>query len=1022
MPSFLRLLAEFSSEPLEALGRILAATIARMGVDKRKDRAGAELNGQFRAIVEQNSAPIFIYDRQGIIQLWNAAAERLYGWAAEEVMGRTLYETVNSSGDLEHQALNIQQVFEGKTFHLQEWNDRDREGKQLYVLSTDFPLYGADGNVVLGVCTNIDITERKQAERALAEQQRFLRSVIDTDPNFVFVKDYDGRFVLANRALAAVYGATPEELLGKCDADFNPDRQERESFLHLDRAAIDTGQSKIIPEEPMTDSTGRTRWLQTIKTPMYTLDGKVIGLLGVATDITERIQTEKRLAVQYTTVRVLAEAMSLDEAAPQILKSICEALQWELGELWSADSRTNLLYRSHSWYDPQGLFAEFDQRSAQITFSPGEGLPGCVWDIGEPVWLSDIQKEPEFVRRQDAEQAGMHGAFAFPLRRGSQILGVLIFFSSSIRQPEAELLEMFATVGCQIGLFIERKQVEQALFAEKELAQVTLRSIGDAVITTNAVGLVRSLNPVAEELTGWHSVQAYGRPLSEVFAIVNETTHHPVENPVERALRDGSIVGLANHTLLIARDGQERAINDSAAPIRAEDGQVIGAVLVFRDVTHERRSSQQLAWQASHDSLTGLVNRYAFEQHLHDALEGAKRDGSQHTLCYLDLDQFKLVNDSCTHVAGDALLREITALLHSQIRSTDTLARLGGDEFGLLLSCPLDRAIAIVENLRKSVEDFRFTWQDQSFALGVSIGMAAIDVQTQSVAGALSAADTACFAAKDAGRNRVSIYRADDEEVQHRKGQMHWVQRLNEALEQDHFRLYCQPIVPVHSRADCEHYEVLLRLQDPQGNLVSPMAFIPAAERYDLMDKLDRWVVRTLFSTQAEYFRASWECCQQQGGERLYAVNLSGASINDERFADFLFEQFEIHKIPPQVICFEITETVAIRNLTKASGFIHDLKALGCRFALDDFGSGMSSFSYLRSLPVDYLKIDGRFIKDIVTDPIDYAIVRSINETAHLMDIKTIAEFVENDAILDKLRDLGIDYAQGYGIARPRPL
>jgi diguanylate cyclase (GGDEF)-like protein/PAS domain S-box-containing protein len=562
----------------------------------------------------------------------------------------------------------------------------------------------------------------------------------------------------------------------------------------------------------------------------------------------------------------------------------------------------------------------------------------------------------------------------------------------------------------------ERKRMEDAIFQEKELAQVTLDSIGDAVITTDATGKVEYLNPVAESLTGWSEEEARGLPLTTVFQIVNETTRQTVENPVEKALKEGCIVGLANHTILMARDDREIAIDDSAAPIRDRNNRVVGAVMVFHDVTQSRDLSRQLSWQARHDPLTGLVNRREFEQHLEKAISSAKSENQAHALCYLDLDRFKIVNDTCGHVAGDELLRQVTTLLQEQIRKTDILGRLGGDEFGVLLrQCPLQKALKIAHTLREKIQEFRFIWQDNSFGIGVSIGLVEITADSESLANILIAADSACYVAKNNGRNRLHVFQSDDREVLQEQGQIRWVTRIRKALEEDRFCLYSQLITAISpNEFQEEHYEILLRLQDETGEIIAPMAFIPAAERYNLMHEVDRWVINMLFR--------HWSSLQNQNKQRVYAINLSGASINDDRFIDFIHEQFALYPVSPSLICFEITETVAIANLTKASKFIRQLQNLGCRFALDDFGSGMSSFAYLKNLPVNYLKIDGEFIKDIIDDPVDDAMVEAITHIGHVMGLKTIAEFVENNAILERIKVLGVDYAQGYGIGKPSPL
>lgn len=564
----------------------------------------------------------------------------------------------------------------------------------------------------------------------------------------------------------------------------------------------------------------------------------------------------------------------------------------------------------------------------------------------------------------------------------------------------------------------ENQRLKDIFFAEKELAQVTLQSIGDGVITTDAQGNIRYFNPVAERLTGWKADEAEGLPLSEVFLIVNEVTRKPAENPITKALLGGEIVGLANHTILIARDGTEYAIEDSAAPIRDRVGQIIGAVIVFHDVTEARDLTHQLSWEASHDSLTGLTNRRGFEQYLVDAIASIQDSNEHHVLCYLDLDQFKVVNDTVGHIAGDELLRQITAILQKGVRANDMLARLGGDEFGLLLTqCPLSQATQIAENLKDLVHQFRFIWDNKTFIIGVSIGVVAIDQNSQDLMQVLGAADAACYAAKANGRNCIHIYRQDDHELIKQRGERQLIAKISQSLETNGFCLYYQKIVSITSKPLVEHYEILLRMVDENGELLSPNVFIPAAERYGLITEIDCWVIETFFSN---YNNLSG--LKPLTNKGLYTINLSGASICNNQFMKFLIEQFTRYQIPPQSICFEITETAAIANFDKARLFIGEFKKIGCRFALDDFGSGLSSFSYLMNLTVDYLKIDGVFVKNINDNLICQTIVESFNHIAHAMNLETVAEFVEDETILEKLREMGVDYAQGYGISCPVPI
>jgi diguanylate cyclase (GGDEF)-like protein/PAS domain S-box-containing protein len=560
----------------------------------------------------------------------------------------------------------------------------------------------------------------------------------------------------------------------------------------------------------------------------------------------------------------------------------------------------------------------------------------------------------------------------------------------------------------------ERKKAETAVFQAKERAQVTLQSIGDAVITTDSTGRIDYLNPVAESLTGWENREAQTRLISDVLTVVDETTREAGENPIVRCLREGQVLGLTEHTVLANRRGQEIAIQHSAAPIRDRAGNLIGAVMVFHDVSKERRLHRALHYQASHDALSGLINRREFENRLTAAVEGVRLDPQcRHALLYLDLDQFKLVNDTCGHPAGDQLLKQITGVLQSRVRTGDTLARLGGDEFGILLQdCALDQALRVAENLRQAIRDYRFIWQDGVLAVGVSIGIVEISSDTPTVASVMSAADVACYAAKDQGRNRVQLYKPDNVPERHRE--MHWVSKLTRACEDGRFELFYQPIVPIGPAPnEREHFELLLRLRDETGALVAPAEFIPAAERYNVMPSVDRWVVREALDRVVH---------RGESGVKPYtvAVNLSGTSLNDERFLEFLINELGAHELVPGAICFEITETAAIANLGNAVYFMRELKARGCHFALDDFGSGLSSFMYLKTLPVDYLKIDGQFIENVTRDPVDRSMVEAISEVGRAMGIRTIAERVESAEVLAELSRLGIGFAQGFHIAKPR--
>ena len=562
-----------------------------------------------------------------------------------------------------------------------------------------------------------------------------------------------------------------------------------------------------------------------------------------------------------------------------------------------------------------------------------------------------------------------------------------------------------------------RKQAEALLFEEKERAQVTLASIADAVVTVDTTGRIEFMNPIAERLTGWPLDEARQRPVAEVFAVVDEATGAPIPDPVARALTDGETTEADANVVLLCRGAESIAIDYSVAPIRDRAARTVGAVLVVQDMSRERQYAARLSNLASHDALTGLLNRREFEQRVRAIVEQREAELGQHAVLYLDLDQFKVVNDTSGHAAGDELLRQVGALLRPRLREGDVLARLGGDEFGVLLPhCPPAPALRIAEALRKAIVDFRFAWKNRSFTIGVSIGLVNLADGPQTLASVLSAADAACYLAKDKGRNRVQVYRPEDSEVAHRRGEMEWVNRLHRALAEDRLCLYAQPMHAMHvAGPKVLHQELLVRLIDEQNELIAPIAFIPAAERYHLMPSIDRWVIRTAFRLRADR-RAAGDSEALSG---TYAINLSGASIGDDQFLDYVRESFARLRIPHRSICFEITETTAVTSLSKAADFIGALREPGCRFALDDFGVGVSSFTYLKQLPVDYLKIDGSFVRNMLHDPVDAAMVEAIHRIGRVMGKQTIAESVETAATLEALRSVGVDFAQGNAIAPP---
>jgi len=560
------------------------------------------------------------------------------------------------------------------------------------------------------------------------------------------------------------------------------------------------------------------------------------------------------------------------------------------------------------------------------------------------------------------------------------------------------------------------EKLKEKRFREKDLAQVVLNAFADAVVIVDADQTVKFANMAAETLLGLEADGLLGQPFEGFFSLSLEGEDKPIENIVDKACSRGMFLEAPPGTILYRRNKSCLPVTAAASPYHDENHQVSGCVVTFRDVSEERKIETELSWQAQHDVLTGLPNRSTFNKALDRLVEGAKEYNEIHALLYVDLDQFKIVNDTCGHAAGDELLVKVAGIFKEHLRSKDLVARLGGDEFAVLLrDCNIEGAQSVAETLCDKFHGFSFGWHEKIFNVGASIGVVTLNRMVESSSAALGAADAACYTAKEEGRNRAHVYQSDAVSHQ-RHGEMKWVARINEAFAKHRFRLFCQPIFPIVESKDCHaHFEVLIRMVDEEGKLVPPGNFIPAAERFGLMTEIDRWVVENSFKKLAEL--------KDEGlGSIGFSINLSGPSVGNESFFDFVQEKLQEFGVRTESVCFEITETAAIGNLAKAQRFIEHFRKLGCEFSLDDFGSGLSSFAYLKELPVDYLKIDGMFVKEIHQSQVDFAMVSSINHLGHVMGVKTVAEFVENQPILDKLKELGVDYAQGYGLAEPRAL
>jgi diguanylate cyclase (GGDEF)-like protein/PAS domain S-box-containing protein len=546
-----------------------------------------------------------------------------------------------------------------------------------------------------------------------------------------------------------------------------------------------------------------------------------------------------------------------------------------------------------------------------------------------------------------------------------------------------------------------------------------MQSLGQAIVTTDMEGRLVFMNPAAEQLLGVANSQALGRPLEEVVGLVDENDRKQLSDPVKEAVGggNGNPHSLSRRAVLLGKaSGEERAIELAASPLHVDD-KLVGAVILLHDVTELRGLHRQMSYQATHDALTGLVNRRDFERRLDEAAESARHGEASHMLCYLDLDRFKIVNDSSGHLAGDSLLREVAKLLREAVRDSDTVARLGGDEFGLLLvGCPLEKARQIADDVCRSIAAYRFAWHDRVFNVGVSIGLVEIGREAGTVEQLLAAADSACYTAKKEGAGRVAVYSARDEALARSTGEIEWLQKLQTALKEERFALYYQPIVSAYG-ADTvgPSMEVLLRMLDENGAEIAPLEFVAAAERYRLMASVDRWVVQT---TLGALSRNAF----QLAPDRSVAINISGQTLGDPLFLEFVVDCLDHTGVDPDQVCFEITESAVIGNMDSARRFVGVLHGMGCKFTIDDFGSGVASFSSLKNLPLDYLKLDGSFMRNLAKDSVSQTMVTAMIKLARTLNFKIIAEQVEDSAALDVARKMGVDFVQGFVIARPAKL
>ncbi len=830
-----------------------------------------------------------------------------------------------------------------------------------------------------------EITQRREQQQALEAAQGRLQAMYETTPAMMHSIDAQGRLLYVSDAWLACLGYRREEVIGRLSSDFLTEESRLRATEQVLPNFFAAGRCDEVPYQMVTR---QGEIIDVLLSALLERDehGQPLRSLSVSQNVTLRRRAETALAREHERLRNLIEGTNagtwewnVQTGEVVVNPRWAEIIGWTIEELGVVTNqyRADIAHPDELPQTQQLLREHFAGRSdayvSELRLRHRDGSWIWVEDRGRLITRTADGK-PEWV------------------------FGIHIDISERKRRDDAML------------------QLSAELAQQHELMRVTLQSIGDAVITTNADGLVSWLNPVAERMTGWLSSESIGRPLLQVFHIIHEETREPAPDPVAACLAEGKTVGLASKTLLIARDGTEYGIQDSAAPIRSPQGEMLGVVLVFHDVSEQRRLSGEMTYRATHDSLTGLVNRAEFESRLLRTLRHAQENDSNHALLYIDLDQFKLVNDACGHAIGDQLLQQVSKLLGDSIRTRDTLARLGGDEFAIILEhCTMEQASRVAEKICDRMNDFRFIHGERRFRIGTSIGLVPLDKRWANATAIQQAADASCYAAKEAGRNRVHAWFETDATMRERNHEMQWTTRIQHALDHDGFVLFAQRIHCLQDQAQGIHAEVLLRLNNDDGSLVQPGVFLPAAERFHLVSRIDRWVLKNA---------VHWlQGLDEPGRVDSLSVNLSGQSVGDRAFHAWALALFSAAGAATcSRLCLEITETAAVTNLADAAIFIGQVRAAGVKVALDDFGAGASSFGYLKALPVDYLKIDGQFIRNLLSNPLDEAAVRCFADVARLMGLETVAEFVESPEVLLRLKEMGVDYAQGYLKHCPEPI
>lgn len=960
----------------DRMGKVLGIVGISHDISERKQAEDTLKESQSRLLEAQRMAHLGFWERDLVTDKMSLSDElfTIYGISEDEFAGnREAFMNLIHLEDKDYvmQAVN-KAITDSSNFKFSHRIIRP-DGEVRYVQSQGETSSDASGKVVHMFGISMDITEQKLAEQALTNSEQQLRSYYDADLVGMGLSNPDKGMFQVNDRFCQIIGYTREELQS----------MNWEALTHPDDLPDDIKQfNRLIAG----DIDG------------YSIDKRCIRKDGQIITITLSSKCIRKTdaTVDYivTFMQDITEQKKVEQALKESEERFELAVTGSSDGLWDWDISTGKEWWSPRFYALLG----YEDHAFDPTYEQFK-------DILHP---QDKDRVFEVVRAHLEEHEPYDVECRLQLKNGDYR-----WFHTrgqAVRDEHGQPVRMAGSVQD----ITEQKNAEEALKESEDRFRGAFDNAALAMSINDLTGKYIRVNRAMCDFTGYSEDELLGMD----WQVITYAEDMQKALTFARQLQNSEIDNYSIEKRYQHKSGEVIWGLLSIAPLHDAAGKITHVIAQVQDITEARQLSEQLSYQATHDALTGLVNRMEFEHRLGRVLGTVHATGTEHALAYLDLDQFKIINDTCGHIAGDKLLRQLGDLLSSKVRHRDTLARLGGDEFGVLMeNCTLQNALRVANSLREAVEHYQFVSEGKRFNIGVSIGLVALSTDSGDITEVLKQADSACYAAKESGRNRIHIYNEEDEELARRQGEIQWVTQLARALEEDRFELSFQYIVPVNNKnRHGVHYEILLRLRDENGRIIMPGAFLPAAERYGLSKQIDRWVIQTTLSWLArhpEHMINELHMC---------SINLSGHSLGDYELLTFINHQLSESGVPPEKVCFEITETTAVGNLAMATEFINTLKDRGCNFALDDFGSGLSSFAYLKTLPVDALKIDGVFVKDIADDPIAFAMVKSINEIAHIMGKYTIAEFVESEAILEKLREIGVDYAQGYHISKPQPL